>query len=426
MKRRKFIKTTSIGSAAFTSSFYIPSLMRERKLKTGLIGAGWYGMVITKAALKVGGVEVIGICDVDSDHLENSADEMEKLQGVRPRTFKYYQDLLDMNGLEAVFIGTVPHWHALQFIAACEKGLDIYCEKPLSYDVLEGLAMVRAATRAGNIVQIGFQRRQNNAFQKARELIESGKIGTVHQVIAQIHYNPVLRDTTIQPPPASLDWEEWCGPAPKLDYRPSIGHVSWRLEKEYGNGHLVDWGIHHIDTIRKIMGEEMPDEFIIRGGIYVLKDQITSPDTLTASMAFKKAPVIWQHRLWGIGNITREFNNGIFFHGDKGTLFAEDSKVIISPAGKNAQREELSIPTELVQEKHVGNFLAAVRNKDKNLISCTPEDAFQSTAAVQLAMIAYYTGSIVKWDQEKNEIVGNEEASALLKREYRGKYEHPG
>jgi predicted dehydrogenase len=426
MKRRKFLKVTSMGSTAVASSFYIPSVFQDRKLRIGLIGAGWYGMVITKAALKIGGVEIIGICDVDSDHLKNSADELEKLQGTRPGTFKYYQDLLDMKGLEVVLIGTIPHWHALQFIAACSKGLDIYCEKPLAYDVQEGLAMVNAANKAGNIVQIGFQRRQSMAFQKAGELIESGKIGTVYQIVAQIHFNPVLRDTTVQPPPASLDWEEWCGPAPRLDYRPSIGHISWRFEKEYGNGHLVDWGIHHIDIIRKIMGEEMPDEFITEGGICVLKEKITTPDTLTASMAFRKAPVIWQHRLWGNGDVTSEFNNGIFFYGDKGTLFAEDSKVAIFPAGNNAQREDISIPTELMQENHVGNFLTAVRNKDRNLISCTPEDAFKSTAAVQLAMISYYTGSIVKWDQQKNEIIGNAEASALLKREYRGKYQHPG
>jgi predicted dehydrogenase len=426
MKRREFLKVTSIGSTAFASSFYIPSVFQNRKIRIGLIGAGWYGMVITKAALKIGGVEIIGICDVDSDHLKNSADELEKIQGTRPRTFKYYQYLLDMKGLEAVFIGTIPHWHALQFIAACAKGLDIYCEKPLSYDVREGLAMINAANKAGNIVQIGFQRRQSKAFQKVKELIESDKIGTVHQIVAQIHFNPILKDTTIQPPPVSLDWEEWCGPAPKLDYRPSIGHSTWRLEREYGNGHLVDWGIHHIDIIRKIMGEEMPDEFIAKGGIYVLKEKITTPDTLTASMAFRKAPVIWQHRLWGTGDVAGEFNNGIFFYGDKGTLFAEDSKVTIFPAGKDALREDLSIPAEQMQENHVGNFLTAVRNKDRNLISCTPEDAFKSTATVQLAMISYNTGSIVKWDQQKKEIIGNPEASELLKREYRDKYQHPG
>ena len=425
MKRRKFLEITSMGSAALASSFYIPIIPQDRKLRIGLIGAGWYGMVITTAALKSGGVEVIGICDIDTEHLKSSADEVEKLQGSRPKTFKYYHDLLDMKGLEALFIGTIPHWHALQFIAACKKGLDIYCEKPLSYDVQEGLAMVDAARKAGNIVQIGFQRRQAGSYKKVKELIESGRIGDVHRIMAQIHYNPGKQDTTIQQPPASLDWEEWCGPAPKLDYRPSIGHRSWRLEKEYGNGHLVDWGIHHIDIIRKIMDENMPERFNVSGGIYVLENQITTPDTLTAEMEFKKAPVLWQHRLWGNGDVTREFNNGIFFYGEKGTLFVEDSKLIVFPAGKEGQKEEMSVPTPLMQENHVENFLKAVRSKDRNLITCTPEDAFRSTATVQLAMISYYTGSTVNWDEGRNEITGNPEASSLLKRDYRGKYKHP-
>ncbi|NSW95671.1 MAG: Gfo/Idh/MocA family oxidoreductase [Bacteroidales bacterium] len=426
MKRRKFIKLTSVGSAAMAGSFYIPRFNNDqRKLKIALIGAGWYGMVDVKAALNSGRAEVTGICDVDSDHLNNSAAEIEKIQGFRPKTFKYYRDLLEMKDIEAVFIGTVPHWHALQFIAACEKKFDIYCEKPLSYDVAEGIAMVNAWKKAGNIVQVGFQRRQSQAFMKAKELIETGTIGEVRQIVAQIHYNPGKQDTTIQAPPPSLDWEEWCGPAPKLDYRPSIGHISWRLEKEYGNGHLVDWGIHHIDIIRKIMGEGTPEEFYSTGGLFVLKGQITTPDTLTAHMKFKKAPVTWQHRLWGNGDVTSAFNNGIFFYGEKATLFAEDSKVIVFPAGKNAQPQEISIPTPMMQDNHVINFLDAVIKKDKSLISCDPEDAFKSTTAVHLATISYNTGTIVRWDEQKKEIINNPSASALLRREYRGKYVHP-
>lgn len=144
MKRRRFIEISSMGSAALAGTFYLPGKTQERKLKIGLIGAGWYGMVITKAALKTGGVEVIAVCDVDSSHLKESSDEIEKMQGLRPKTFKYYNDLLGLKELDAVFIGTMPHWHALQFIAACKKGLDIYCEKPLSYDIAEGIAMVNA------------------------------------------------------------------------------------------------------------------------------------------------------------------------------------------------------------------------------------------------------------------------------------------
>ena len=157
-----------------------------------------------------------------------------KRQGSRPKEFKEYQELLDVSGLDAVFIGTPPHWHALIFIAACEKGLDVYCEKPLSYDVREGQAMVKAAQKAGNIVQMGFQRRHSKAFQKAKELVNEGRIGDVHEINAQIHYNPNILDNTVQAPPETLDWELWCGPAPKLDYRPEIAHNAWRWKKNSG------------------------------------------------------------------------------------------------------------------------------------------------------------------------------------------------
>ena len=425
MERRNFVKKATVGSAALAATAGMPVFGADHKLRIGVIGVGWYGMVDAKAALKIGGVEIVAICDIDSEHLSSSADELTKLQGSKPLTFKDYRELLEMKGLEAVIIGTPPHWHALQFIAACEKKLDIYCEKPLAYDIQEGMAMVRAAQKAGNIVQIGFQRRQSGAYKKAKELISNGTIGNVHQINTQIYYNPGPQDHSIQSPPPSLDWENWCGPAPKLDYRPNIGHKAWRLEKEYGNGHLVDWGIHHIDIIRKIIDETIPTEVYTKGGTYEFKDKITTPDTLIANFAFKKAQVTWQHRLWGTGDPIKVYNNGIFFHGDKATLFVEDSKVNIYWADKNKMEEEYLIPSPFMQEKHLESFLNAVKNKDKNQISCTIEDAFQSTATVQLAMISYNTGSLIKWDKEQKTIIGNPSATKLLKREYRGKYQHP-
>ena len=369
MDRRNFIQKTTLGAATAFTAFPFFASAQNTKLKIGLIGAGWYGMVITTAALKAGGVEVIAVCDVDSGHLKTSIEEIEILQGTRPVAFTNYQDLLEIKGLEAVFIGTPPHWHALQFIAACEKGLDIYCEKPLAYDVDEGRAMVAAAKKAGNIVQIGFQRRQSNAFKKAKELIQSGNLGKVHEIAAQIHYNPVLSDNTIQNPPASLDWETWCGPAPKLDYRPSIGHKAWRLEKEYGNGHFVDWGIHHIDFIRKIMDFGMPTSFNTTGGLITLEGKITTPDTLRSVLNFEQCPVIWQHRLWGTGDLNTQFNNGIFFYGEKATLFASDNKLIMMAAGKNQQQEVMDISTDMMQENHVADFISAVKAKNKELLT---------------------------------------------------------
>jgi predicted dehydrogenase len=425
MQRRDFIRNSTLASAALMAPYFVRGTQNERKIRIGLIGAGWYGMVVTKAALKVGGVEITGVCDVDQEHLNKSTEEITRLQGVRPKTFKYYTELLAMKELDAVVIASPPQWHALQFIAACEKGLDIYCEKPLSYDIAEGLSMINAARKAGNLVQVGFQRRQSAAFRKAKEIISAGQIGAVRQIDARIHYIPVLRDTTIQAPPASLDWDEWCGPAPLLDFRPNIGHMAWRLEKEFGNGHLVDWGIHHIDTIRMIMDETVPAEFYTRGGIVELKDKITTPDTLTANMAFQKAPVVWQHRMWGAGDPNPAFNNGIFFHGEKATLFAADSKLTLFHGGKEARSEDIPVENAPMQELHVANFLNAVRTKNSSLIACPPEDAFLSSATVQLAMIAYETGTQVRWNAAKNEITGNPQATALMARKYRSKYRRP-
>jgi Predicted dehydrogenases and related proteins len=426
MNRRTFIKRTSLGTAAVVSGFRTPLFAQNPTLRIGLIGSGWYGMVITKAALQAGGVEVIGVCDVDSEHLKKSIDEIESLQGNQPKGFKNYLDLLNMDGLEAVLIGTPPHWHALQFIAACEKGMHIYCEKPLAYDVEEGKTMIKAAQKAGNIVQIGFQRRQSKAFKRAKELINDGTTGKIRQIGAQIHYHPGNPDTTIQAPPASLDWDAWCGPAPKLPYRPSIGHMAWRLEKEYGNGHLVDWGIHLIDIARTIMDFDAPESIRASGSLDVLKGRITTPDTLTATMNFKECPVVWQHRMWGTGDLNPEFNNGLFFYGEKATLFASDNKLVLQPVGRDQQQQVLDIPTPDMQEKHVAEFIHAVKAGDKNRVSCKIEDAFQSTTSVQLAMIAYETGTEVKWDASRSTIPNNEEAAKLLARTYRQGYNRPG
>ena len=430
MNRRKFIKNSSLATVAMASGLNTyglaaPRTSQKRVLRFGLVGSGWYGMVIAKAALKAGDVVISAVADIDSEHLSSSITELISLQGNSPQGFKDYKQLLNLTDLDGVMIGTPPHWHALQFIAACEKGLPIYCEKPLAYDVDEGKAMVEAAKKAGNIVQIGFQRRQNRAFKMAKELIRGGKIGEIHQIGAQIHYNPSTGDTTLQDPPASLDWDKWCGPAPKLPYSPAIGHNTWRLEKEYGNGHLVDWGIHNIDIIRTIMDFDMPKTIHATGGIYKLKGKITTPDTLTATMQFNGIPIIWQHRLWGTGDIDPQFNNGVFFYGENGTLFASDNRLVVKPNNREEEQEVIEIPTPDMQDNHVAEFVNAVRTKNKNLISCTIEDGFKSTAAVQLSMIAYETGEKLVWDNQKGSISNNTEAAKLLARPYRQGYNRP-
>ncbi len=418
MNRRKFLGTTVAGTVAMTSMLEAAA----DKIKIGLIGCGGYGMANMRAAFKVGGVEVIALCDIDSEHLKSSADRVEKMQGSRPKTFKQYKELLDTRGLQAVVIATPPHWHALMFIDALEKGLDVYCEKPLAYDVREGMAMVEAAKKHSRIVQIGFQRRKSKAIQQAKEHIQQGNIGRIVQAEVQIHYTAGIRDTTVQEPPATLDWDMWCGPAPKLPYCPQIGHVAWRLEKEYGHGHLVDWGIHLIDATRWTLGETTPRTVQATGGLYYHKGKITTPDILTVNFEFDTCPVIWRHRIWGAQEYDPGIKNGIFFYGEKGTVFATDRKWIIIPKGKDKPHTVNEVSADMGTE-HMAEFLRAVRTRKQP--SCTAEEGHYSTTTVKLAMIAYDMERKIVWDRESQTIVDDREAAKLLKRQYRTPWKHP-
>ena len=421
LNRRQFLGSSLAGTLAATQ-IHSWAADAGKPLKLGLIGCGWYGMVDVKAAFKVGGVEAVAICDVDSDHLSTSAGEIEKLQGKRPQIFKHYEELLKTPGLAAVIIATPPHWHALQFIAAVEHGLNVYCEKPLAYDIREGRAMVNAAKSSGRIVQIGFQRRHAAAVREARDYLQAGKAGRIVQVDAQIHYQAGLKEATPQNPPASLDWDLWCGPGPKIPYSPQVGHFAWRLEKTSGHGHLVDWGIHLVDATRWILGETTPQSVSAAGGIYVFKGKITTPDVLTAQFDFEQCPVTWRHRIWGAEEYAPEVNNGLFFFGEKETVFVTDNQWIVIPRGKGKDRQVHDLKSD-AGTPHMKEFLECVRSRKQP--GCTPEDGYYSTATVKLAMIAYETGGRITWDRQTEQITNNLPAAKLIKRDYRAPWQHP-
>jgi predicted dehydrogenase len=282
--------------------------------------------------------------------------------------------------------------------------------------------MVEAAKKAGNIVQVGFQRRQSECFRAAADYVRQGKAGRIVQVDVNIHYQAATPDPTPKDPPATLDWDVWCGPAPRKPYSEAIGHRSWRLEETTGNGHLVDWGIHLMDAIRVILDESTPKFVEAVGGLYEYKGKITTPDTLTAHFEFEKCPVVWRHRLWGAAEYTPDVSNGVTLFGDKETVFVSDNRMVTVPRAKSGERRVMEAKTD-AGLKHMQDFLDAVRARRQP--SCQPRDAFQSTATVQLGMIAYKAGGRVTWDGAKEQIVNHAAAAKLLKRAYRAPYNHP-
>jgi predicted dehydrogenase len=429
MERRVFLGTLAAGAAALGRK----SAAREtkEKIRVGLIGCGWYGLVVTEAAFKAGGVEVDAICDVDAEHLVQAAEKIRGWQGRSPRAFKDWREMLDLPALQAVVIATPPHWHALPFIEACRRGLDVYCEKPLAYDVREGRAMVDAAKASGRVVQIGFQRRQSDAIRQVRQRVAEGHAGRIVTAAAQIHSPARLQDPTPVAPPPSLDWDLWCGPAPKLPYSAQVGHFHWRLESAYGNGHLVDWGIHWIDAIRTVLGLAVPRSVQAAGGLFALQGRITTPDVMSAWFDFDGTPVTWNHRLFGAAEYSPETSIAMFLYGEKETIFLTDTRYEVIPAPKRGaaplpagapERRSVEAANDQ-QTAHVAEWLEAVRTRGK--VSCPPEDAHRSTAAVQLAMVALGTGGRVDWDASAEQVRDNPKAAARLKRDYRGPWVHP-
>jgi predicted dehydrogenase len=171
-----------------------------------------------------------------------------------------------------------------------------------------------------------------------------------------------------------------------------------------------------------ILGETMPVTVAAAGGLYGLKDKITTPDVLAAHFEFAACPLTWRHRIWGAEEYTPEVSNGIFFFGDKQTIFVTDDRWETIPRGKGKERQVHKAEAD-AGALHMADFLKAVRTRQQP--GCLAEDAYASTAAVKLAMIAYDTGSKLTWDARQEQIVGNPAAAALLKRDYRPPWKHP-
>ena len=161
LSRRRFLQTASASLALSTLGVDALDLLNGKPKRVGLIGTGWYGKSDLFRLIQVAPVEVVSLCDVDQHLLAEAADLVSRRQksGKAPRTYADYRQMLKEKDLDIVLIGTPDHWHALQMIAAVESGADVYVQKPISLDILEGEAMVAAARKHRRVVQVGTQRK---------------------------------------------------------------------------------------------------------------------------------------------------------------------------------------------------------------------------------------------------------------------------
>ena len=438
MYRREFLKAAS--TLPMAAGF--PGVFADRAPRVGLIGSGWYGKCDVFRLIQVAPVEVVSICDVDRRMLGEAADLIAQRQAShkKPRTYADYREMLKEKDLDIVLIGTPDHWHALQMIAAVEAGADVYCQKPISVDVVEGEAMVAAARKHNRVVQIGTQRRSTPHLVEARDIVREGKLGKIGLVETYCYYH--MRASGNPPdmtPPENLDWEMWTGPAPMRPYNPIAHPRGWRAFMEYGNGIVGDMCVHMLDMVRWMTGLGWPNRVSSTGGIYVDKtSKANISDTQTASFDFGDTEVIWQHRTWGEANDPR-YPWGATFYGDKGTLKASVMSYDFVPNKGPAIHKDVTYEldqypedkTEKDLEQHVApairhhmqDLLHAIATRSRPVADV--EEGHISTASCILANMSMKLGRSLKWDAQKRQIVGDDEANRMLRRPYRRPWVHP-
>ncbi|MCH5374297.1 MAG: Gfo/Idh/MocA family oxidoreductase, partial [Planctomycetes bacterium] len=252
MKRRDFLKAGFAGvsslAALHNGAF---AAAGETPLRVALIGCGWYGKTDLFHLIQVEPVEVVGLCDVDRHMVDEAAGLVSQRQASkkRPPTYGDYRKLLAEQKPDIVLIGTPDHWHCLPMVEACQAGADVYVQKPISWDVVEGQAMLAAARKHKRTVQVGLQRRSTPHLLEARDrFIRTGKLGKIAYVDIHSYYGSPGEFPPNQAPPDYLDWETYVGPATWRDYNPGIHPRRWRACREFSNGQTGDLCVHFFDT----------------------------------------------------------------------------------------------------------------------------------------------------------------------------------
>jgi predicted dehydrogenase len=433
MNRRTFIKSSAAAAGlALASGPLIRTVRGEQGRKEGdytvaLVGAGWWGTNILREAVASKRCRVVALCDVDRGQLDKCAAEVKQWTADEPKRFEDYREAIAQTKPQIVINATPDHWHPLITIEAVKSGAHVYVEKPISHTVLEGRAMVKAARDADRVVQVGTHRRVSPHNVSGMQFLKSGKVGKIGMVRAFVHYGGGPgQPAPDAEPPAGLNWDLWCGPAPLRPFNPRIHPKGFRSFLDYANGQLGDWGIHWMDQILWWTDEKHPRRVNSSGGRFVKRDNTDAPDCQVATFEFEGFVATWEHRMFA-ANHAEKHNVGCYFYGTEGTFHMgwQDGWTFY-PTGGGAPVHEapkLNKPDDQNIKELWADFLASIGEKRRPV--CDIEIGQRSTNMALLGMLSMKLGRSVAWDGDKGEILNDPEANKLLRRDYRGEWKYP-
>jgi predicted dehydrogenase len=427
MERRDFIKGSAAAAVGLTLA---PArvLGANDRIVAGFIGVGRQGQGNMNSFLKAENVAIAAVCDVYEPNLEKAA----AIAGPGAAKMKDFRQVLDNKDINAVVISTPDHWHAYQTVAACQAGKDVYVEKPICVAVQEGRTMVEAARRYERVVQAGTQQRSGVHFQKAVELVRSGRLGKISVVRTWNFGNQSPEGIGNPPdsdPPSGLDWDLWLGPAPKRPFNPNRFGVNegnfsfFRWFWDYAGGMMTDWGIHLLDIVQWAMDVDAPQAVTASGGKLFLKDNRETPDTLQVTYEYPGWIAMYENRELNANPLLGK-SYGILFHGTDGTLFVDRNGYELIPETRGRGAAAVN-RTEPVADKnsnnhsvaHFANFVECVRSRKRPV--CDIETGHRSTSTCLLGNVAYRSRQRIEWDAKAEKITNAADARRYLSREYR-------
>jgi len=400
----------------------------NRRIRVGLIGCGGMGTGDLRQSLRLG-AQVVALCDVD----DTQSARVKELVG---RDFSQTPELvtrdlrrvLDRRDIDAVIVGTPDHWHALATVMACQAGKDVYVEKPLSLTIGEGRVMVDVARKHNRVVQMGTQQRSAPHYSDAVDYVRSGALGTI-RLVKTWAYQDWMGNIPVQPdgpPPSTVDYDLWLGPAPLRPFNPNRFHFNFRWYYDYSGGLMTDWGAHMIDIANWAMGVKAPRAAVSVGGKFGFPDDAEeTPDTQQALWEFDGYSMIWEHAT-AVGQGPYMRDHGVAFHGNNGVLVVDRGGWEVYPEteSKNGKKSYRYAGEPRrgsggvdYHQLHVKNFLECVDSRQRPRSDV--EIGHNSMISCHLGNIAFRSKRRVQWDVDGEKVVGDPEAQALVTKAYR-------
>src|SRR5665213_290968 len=438
--RRDFLQKSAIlaGSGLLTQALpnHAFAIFKNRvvpsdQLNIGSIGINGMGWTDTLSALKIPGVNLVAVCDVDKNVMDRRMNDLAKMNYDASKVRRYgdYRQLLDQKDIDAVIVGTPDHWHALIMMHACEAGKDVYCEKPVGNSIGECEAMIKAQQRYNRVVQVGQWQRSQQHFKDAVDFVHSGQLGNIRTVKVWCYQGwmkpgPVVADS---PPPAGVDYTTWLGPSKILPFNASRFHFNFRWFWDYAGGLMTDWGVHLLDYGLLGMKSPVPKTISALGGRFAYPELYEeTPDTLTTLYEFDGFNMVWDSAM-GIDNGSYGRDHGIAYIGNNGTLILNRGgwEVIEEKNSKSKVSKPFAPSTDSGVDKQWENFVSVIKSRKMEDLHCPIQAGAHVATVAQMGNIAYRSGKKLEWDPVKEQFTDNEINKKYMMKEYHNGYKLP-